>query len=136
MNPNDAPPGPPRMTTTVALITLAELLWLAVVVAMLFVVPHFERTFADFAVRLPHVTEAAVLASRWFTRYWYVALLAAFVAGPALAAASVAVRHQVGSPWLSRAWWALALGLPLALLAVIALALSLPTAGLVEGLGR
>ena len=136
MNPADAPPGSPRFVTTVALIALAELLWLAVALALLVVVPHFERTFADFRVRVPAVTEAALLASRWYTRYWYAALLAGFVAAPALAVVSYAVRHQVRSPWLSRGWWALALGLPLLILAAVALAMYLPMASLTEALER
>ena len=136
MTPSNLSPGPPRFAMTVALIALAELLWLAVFLVMLVVVPHFERTFADFQVRVPAVTEAALLASRWYTRYWYVALPAAAVAAPALALGSYAVRHQVLSPWLSRAWWALALGLPLLIVAAVALAMYLPMASLTEALER
>ena len=136
MNPSDRPPGQPRFASTVALVALAELLWLAVALALLVVVPHFERTFADFKVRLPAITEAAFLASRWYTRYWYVALLAGFVAAPALALVSYAVRHQVRSPWLSRGWWALALGLPLLILAAVAVAMYLPLVSLTEALEK
>jgi type IV pilus assembly protein PilC len=39
---------------------------------MIFIIPKFERIFADFKMRLPWLTQALIDTSRWFVKYWYV----------------------------------------------------------------
>ncbi len=39
---------------------------------MIFIIPKFEKIFADFRLKLPWITEALINTSRWFVRYWYV----------------------------------------------------------------
>ncbi|HMF17358.1 MAG TPA: type II secretion system F family protein [Gemmataceae bacterium] len=39
---------------------------------MIFIIPKFEKIFADFKIKLPWITEALIATSRWFVRYWYV----------------------------------------------------------------
>src|SRR5262245_13106624 len=39
---------------------------------MIFIIPKFEKIFADFRLKLPWITEALIGASRWFVKYWYV----------------------------------------------------------------
>src|SRR5437660_7123194 len=39
---------------------------------MIFIIPKFEKIFADFRMRLPWLTEALINTSRWFVKYWYV----------------------------------------------------------------
>src|SRR5262245_18029354 len=39
---------------------------------MIFIIPKFEKIFADFKIKLPWITEALISTSRWFVRYWYV----------------------------------------------------------------
>src|SRR6516162_3884020 len=39
---------------------------------MIFIIPKFEKIFADFKMRLPWITEALINTSRWFVQYWYV----------------------------------------------------------------
>src|SRR5271165_4397378 len=39
---------------------------------MIFIIPKFEKIFADFKMRLPWITEALINTSRWFVQYWYI----------------------------------------------------------------
>src|SRR5438132_1545276 len=39
---------------------------------MLFIIPKFEKIFADFKIKLPWITEMLISTSRWFVKYWYV----------------------------------------------------------------
>ncbi|MBI3409455.1 MAG: type II secretion system F family protein [Planctomycetes bacterium] len=39
---------------------------------MIFIIPKFEKIFADFRMKLPWITEALINTSRWFVKYWYV----------------------------------------------------------------
>jgi type IV pilus assembly protein PilC len=38
---------------------------------MIFIIPKFEKIFADFKIKLPWITEMLIGLSRWFMRYWY-----------------------------------------------------------------
>ncbi|MBX9678454.1 MAG: type II secretion system F family protein [Gemmataceae bacterium] len=38
---------------------------------MIFIIPKFEKIFADFKIKLPWITEMLIGVSRWFMRYWY-----------------------------------------------------------------
>jgi type IV pilus assembly protein PilC len=39
---------------------------------MIFIIPKFEKIFADFKIRLPWLTLMLIATSRWFVKYWYV----------------------------------------------------------------
>lgn len=39
---------------------------------MIFIIPKFEKIFADFKMKLPWLTEMLINTSRWFVKYWYV----------------------------------------------------------------
>ncbi len=39
---------------------------------MIFIIPKFEKIFADFKMKLPWLTEMLISTSRWFVKYWYV----------------------------------------------------------------
>jgi type II secretory pathway component PulF len=127
---------PPRVATTLALLALVGLLWAGVVVELTVVAPRYERTFMDFRVRVPWVTEVTLSLSRWLIRFWYVAAPAGLLAAMVVTLASFAIRHLGRSRLLSAAWWALLIVTPLLVSGLIALALYLPMASLVEGLQR
>src|SRR5437899_5033736 len=47
---------------------------------MIFIIPKFEKIFADFKLKLPWMTQTLMDTSRWFVKYWYVIpLVPAFV---------------------------------------------------------
>ena len=39
---------------------------------MIFIIPKFEKIFADFKLKLPWITEMLINISKWFVKYWYV----------------------------------------------------------------
>jgi type IV pilus assembly protein PilC len=39
---------------------------------MIFIIPKFEKIFADFKLKLPWLTQTLIDTSRWFGKYWYV----------------------------------------------------------------
>src|SRR5260370_28847515 len=39
---------------------------------MIFIIPKFEKIFAEFKLKLPWITQTLIDASRWFVKYWYV----------------------------------------------------------------
>lgn len=54
----------PAVVISVAVIILSFI--------MIFIIPKFEKIFADFKMKLPYITEMLIEASRGFVRYWYV----------------------------------------------------------------
>src|SRR5947207_1222378 len=54
----------PAVVITVAMLILSFI--------MIFIIPKFEKIFADFKMKLPWITEMLIATSRWFVRYWYV----------------------------------------------------------------
>jgi len=38
---------------------------------MIFIIPKFEKIFADFKLKLPWITDMLIGVSKWFMRYWY-----------------------------------------------------------------
>jgi type IV pilus assembly protein PilC len=54
----------PCVVITVAVLILAFI--------MIFIIPKFEKIFADFKMKLPWITEMLIATSRWFVKYWYV----------------------------------------------------------------
>jgi type II secretory pathway component PulF len=81
---------------------------------MVFVIPEFERLFAEFRLVLPSHTEATIDASRFAVRYWYVVVLfTLFIAYPAIGYVSYHLRHRSNKHGLTRLWFVLILCLPL-----------------------
>jgi type IV pilus assembly protein PilC len=54
----------PAVVITVAVLILTFI--------MIFIIPKFEKIFADFKLKLPFLTTALMDTSRWFVKYWYV----------------------------------------------------------------
>jgi type IV pilus assembly protein PilC len=54
----------PAVVITVAVLILTGI--------MIFIIPKFEKIFADFKLKLPWLTTTLMETSRWFVKYWYV----------------------------------------------------------------
>ena len=52
-----------------------SVLWVALGVATLIVVPKFEKIFRDFNTKLPEMTLTVLNVSHFLGHYWYLALL-------------------------------------------------------------
>jgi type IV pilus assembly protein PilC len=120
---------------TIVLVGIAVLLWGAFLGTLLFFVPRFERTFAEFKLRLPHATAVTLDASRWMVKYWYVLVLMAIPGLPTAVALSHLVRRSASTRWLAVLWFILLLGVPLAGQVYVWCSILIPYADLVEALG-
>lgn len=121
---------------TVIALGVHAIFWLPLFLVLLLVVPRFERTFAEFKMQLPFLTEAVLATSRWLNNYWYVLLLAF----PFLLALDGAIvfllRREPRTRALGMLWLLLWLVLPVLAVPVLVVALWLPMIKLVEGLRR
>jgi type IV pilus assembly protein PilC len=54
----------PAVVITVAVLILTGI--------MVFIIPKFEKIFADFKLKLPWMTTTLMETSRWFVKYWYI----------------------------------------------------------------
>ncbi len=54
----------PAVVITVAVLILTGI--------MVFIIPKFEKIFAEFKLKLPWITQALIDTSRWFGKYWYI----------------------------------------------------------------
>jgi type IV pilus assembly protein PilC len=60
---------------TGAMIYPAVVVFVAVAILsfiMIFIIPKFEKIFADFKMKLPWLTLQLIATSRWFVKFWYV----------------------------------------------------------------
>ncbi len=109
--PPPTPAAPPNLIMFVLAGVLSFLLWLAVAVQLLVLVPRCERLFSDFRMKLPMVTERVIRDSRW--------------AVPAVALATLIVCLALGrrSHW---PWLVLLLLLPLVVNVLVGASLLIP----------
>ena len=136
-----SPPGPEQpaaggVSMTVLWVAVHAFLWVGLGVAMVALVPRFERTFRDFALKVSALTGWTLAVSHWMASYWYVAAL---VLPPTLAADAAVIsllRRNRAARWLGALRVALLILLPLGLLLAGVLGLSLTLLELIEGLSR
>jgi type IV pilus assembly protein PilC len=57
------------MVYPIVVITVAVLILTGI---MVFIIPKFEKIFAEFKLKLPWITQALIDTSRWFGKYWYI----------------------------------------------------------------
>src|SRR5437773_11868765 len=98
---------------TVAFVGLSLALFLTWLSLMIFIVPGFERTFMDFRMRVPYLTELTINVSRWGVKYWYVLLIVAVPGYAVIAFVSYFLRHQTKQRLLCWLWFALIIVVPL-----------------------
>jgi len=131
-DPRDAERPNPRVTTIVVI--LAAMLWMMIAAELLFVVPHFERIFMDFQMRLPLTAEAIIACSRWCMKYPYVLPMPMAMIVGGVAASTWLIRHRVRKSWLGVLWCLAMLLLPAGIAFLIWLVCYLPMKWLLEGL--
>src|SRR5437870_2489734 len=109
----DSPPRPASLLVTAFVVALSALLALGVVAELLFMVPTYEKLFAEFRMAIPWVTEVTIYASRWVVKYWYVVLLfgAVFLL-PLVSLITWWLRHRSRVEWLAVVWCAVLIALP------------------------
>ena len=135
---NESPANPPAsLAITILMVVLSLALCLAWIWQMMFVIPEYERLFADFRMRVPAFTQATLNFSRFFVKYWYILVFFTFfIAYPAIAYVSYHLRHRSNQRGLSLLWFVLIIGLPLAVQTITLLEVVTTHANLLENLGK
>lgn len=124
------------ITGTVVRWLLSVILWSALFVVFISVIPKQMKLFADFGMKLPAVTQITFDISMWFADYWWV-MFPVFVMGLLLAGlVTYWVRHRTTNWTLMALWTFMLIGTPLVLMAIVGFSLYLPLLKLVEGLSR
>ena len=111
----------------------------AILVLVLFVlfvstVPAAKKTFNEYGVALPWVTQSVIRLSNWIADYWFVLAPVVLLAGAADFAVVAVLRAR--SKRLSMLWVVLVSLVLTSFIAVTTVALELPKATLREGLNR
>jgi hypothetical protein len=111
----------PRRSVAVTcfLVTAATLLWTALVVVLVLVVPPYEKAFRAESISLPAPTVWAVAMGRWAETYWYVLPLFGLLVLPLVLLVSWLLRHRMKGSLLSWLWFGALLGIPVLFLLVI-----------------
>ena len=111
----ETPPNQRSLLITGILVVLSLGLCLAWFWQMIFVIPEYERMFADFRVRVPAFTEATISLTRVFVKFWFVLLIfTLFIAYPVIGYVSFYLRHRSNQRALMWLWFVWIIGSPLA----------------------
>src|SRR5262249_59831579 len=121
---NEPTPNPPAsLAITILLVALSLALCLSWIWQMVIVIPEYDRVFGEFRMRVPAFTQVAINCSRLFVKYWYILVFfAVFIAFPVIGYVSYHLRHRSNQRGLSRLWFVLIIGLPLAIQTITLLA--------------
>jgi type II secretory pathway component PulF len=130
--PADADRANPFITLIV--VVVAASLWIAVAGVLQFVVPFYEKVFADFKLQLPAVSAAIIAVSRWCVKYPYVLPLPLGMVIAAVVISTLLIRHGTRRRLLAALWCLAMLALPVAVGLSIWLAFAVPLANLLDGL--
>jgi type II secretory pathway component PulF len=112
------------------------LLWLALVIGLLTLMPGYKSEFQEHNVELPWATQWAIATHDWLANYWYVIALM-FVPLCAMDAAILLVTWR--TPRARRRgilWLILMAALPMVLMGMVAFAVWIPHQKLSQGLSR
>ena len=116
----------PSTAITMIPVGLSLFFFLAWTAQMAFVVPAYEREFADAKIRLPFITEMCVANSRWILKYYVVIPLVVVPAFLAAGVVSYLLRHSINNQLWSALWYLFMIGLPLVVNVMSWVALWLP----------
>ncbi len=128
-------PYRPAFVETAIQVGIHIFLWLAVLGVMIIWVPRFQKTLADFKLKVPWATEVILSVSEWIVQFWFLLsplLLILFLILDAPVYFLMRLRYPSKS-WL---WSGLMTLLPLAVLSIIFAALLLPQLKVLEGLSK
>jgi type II secretory pathway component PulF len=99
-------------------------------------VPGYARTFQDFRMRLPWMTEMAVAASRYAWRFWFLVPLVFIIGFGLVAGVTYLIRHRSGNRWLNVVWVLVLIGVPFVANVALLAALWIPFRDLHQGLAK
>jgi hypothetical protein len=121
---------------TVFLVLLDAAVWTLWLVGMVVAVAYMERTFRDYALKVPAFTETVLAAGRWLDSYWY-ACVPVLLAWLALdGGVGFALRSRERTRRVGQVWSVVMFAVPLLAVLCSFLSLWLPLLRLWEGLSR
>jgi hypothetical protein len=132
--PPPAESRPANPVVTIAVIVLAALSWGAVLFQLVFIVPYFERRFAEFRLRLPSATEMVIALSRPCSEYPYLVPVVFVLGVVAIAVPTWLIRHRLRTRGLGVVWCVAMLVVPLLAVLVVWYSCYLPYTKLLEAL--
>jgi hypothetical protein len=136
VRPHQAKPASrPGPAAVISMTATHAALWGALLLYLGLFVPRLEKTFLDFNVKLPAVSEWVLSCSRWAARYPYLLPAALLCLLGADAAVAVLLRRP-GRAWPCWAWLGLVTALTLAGVAVVVAGSLLPAVRLRQGLSK
>jgi type II secretory pathway component PulF len=94
------------------LLAAAVVLWIAVVLVLVTVVPGYERDFVNEKRRLPAGTEFLIASTRWAYKYWYVLPLFGLMVLPGIIMLSWWLRHRLTGSLPAWIWFGALLAIP------------------------
>jgi len=135
---NEPTPNPPAsLAITILLVALSLALCLSWIWQMVIVIPEYDKVLSEFRMRVPTFAQVTIDCSRLFVKYWYILVFfAVFIVFPVIGYVSYHLRHRSNQRGLSRLWFVLIIGLPLAVQTITLLAVVTTHANLLEKLGK
>ena len=134
MHPGPNETGRVSPATTLGVVVVAALLWLAVAAVVLFVIPFYEHLYAEMGFRLPIAVNAVVGIGRLCEKDPYVLPMFLALIIAAMAISTWWVRQRTPGRWRLALWCLAMLLLPVAVALWLWLACAAPLASLLDGL--
>jgi type II secretory pathway component PulF len=106
-----------------------SVLWIALGVALMRVVPSFEKVFKDFGTELPALTVAVLYFGHFLVSYWYLGLLLVLLWSFLNSGIVVLLSPN---PFLQRLWRIATWTLPFVCAAIVAVAFFRPLVVLID----
>src|SRR5437763_7506878 len=79
-------------------------LWLLIPIVLIFVVPAQKRTFDNFGMQLPVITQLILDVSMWAVEYWWVVAICYIQAAVVAWLITYLVRHRTENRLLMAFW--------------------------------
>ncbi|MFL5342799.1 MAG: hypothetical protein ACJ8F7_21915 [Gemmataceae bacterium] len=121
---------------TILRLLVAALLWIALIIVLVVIVPQRKKHYDQLGLQLPVATQVVIDVSMWFADYWWEIVI--FMA-PVFVVATIVtyfVRHRSDRGTLVAFWTFLLLAPPILAQLIVWGALFLAQQKLLEGLSR
>jgi type II secretory pathway component PulF len=125
-----------KLAGTFARVAIATFLWLALLVILAVVVPAQRKTFDEYGLKLPYLTQVAIDVGMWFADFWWVIIPCSLPVLVFVALATWYFCYADNPRWLRTAWMLLIAGMPLVLTLIVVISLIIPQMKLAQGMAK
>ena len=92
---------------------VAAFFWILFVATLVYFVPGQKRTYDEFAMQPPAISQVVLNVSMWFSDFWWVAAPFMLIGLLVIAAITWLVRNQINNKTLAALWTLILLATPL-----------------------